>query len=342
MKISLNFFLLGSFILLPSFMFSQGALQHMQKISDQFQKIAEETWDYTRTAAHSKKLKKIENRRKDVINANRMAVNQIKNMEPFNNDASFRDSVVQYLELSYAVMNDDYSKIVDLEEVAEESYDAMDAYMKAQEIANDKLDEAWDVVQKAQESFANKYNITLISQKSKTEAKLEKAGDVYKHYKKVFLALFKPFKQEFYLLDALSKNDINAIKQNQEAMVRFAKESKEILKPIEPYHGNVMLKSSCNDALNFFIYEGETKGNFIVDFYLKKENLEKQKAIVEKNGDQASKEEIEAFNKSVNEFNKMVITFNNLNNELNNRRNAVNGKWNDAVTLFFEKNIAKK
>ena len=61
-------------------------------------------------------------------------------MQPYKWRWCFRDSVVRYLELSYAVLNNDYAKIMDMEEISEQSYDAMEAYMLAQQIANDKME----------------------------------------------------------------------------------------------------------------------------------------------------------------------------------------------------------
>src|SRR5438105_66037 len=79
--------------------FSQTAVQYIDNIGKEYKKISEETWDYTRAVAHGKKGKQIENRRRDMISANRSALSKIKNMPPFNGDASYRDSTIRYLEL---------------------------------------------------------------------------------------------------------------------------------------------------------------------------------------------------------------------------------------------------
>ena len=79
---------------------AQNPVQYMDKINAEFKKISEETWDYTRAVAHSKKARQIDGQRRQMINANRNGLNKIKNMQPFNGDAAFRDSVVRYLEHS--------------------------------------------------------------------------------------------------------------------------------------------------------------------------------------------------------------------------------------------------
>ena len=94
--------------------------------------------------------------------------------------------------------------------------------MLAQQIANDKLESAFDIAVGANETFANNNNIKLIDKDSKTTEKLEKASEVFKFYNKIYLVFFKPYKQEIYLLDAQNKSDINAMKQNQESLSKLS------------------------------------------------------------------------------------------------------------------------
>ena len=93
----------------------------------------------------------------------------------------------------------------------------MEAYMTAQERANEKLEAAFEVAVNPQKSFAADNNINLVSNDSDTEDKLEKASEVFKFYNKVYLVFYKPYKQEGYLLEAQNKGDINAMKQTSSA-----------------------------------------------------------------------------------------------------------------------------
>ncbi|MGZ3921799.1 MAG: LIC11966 family surface protein [Bacteroidia bacterium] len=321
---------------------SQTAVAYMDKMGKEFNKISEETWDYTRAVAHGKKARQIENQRKQMLEANRSALTRIKNMQPYNGDASYRDSTVRYLEMSYAVLNYDYSKIVDMEEISEQSYDAMEAYMMAQQKANEKLDAAFAVASDAQKSFAKNNNITLLGNESKTEEKLDKAGEVFKFYNKIYLIFFKPYKQELYLIEAQGKGDINAMKQNQEALAKLSKEAKEKLKDIGSYNGNTTLKSGCSDVLDFYVMEAETKVPQLVDFYLKKEKFEKLKIAMDKKGKNSSNEEINEFNTAVNDYNKSINDYNAVNNDLNKKRSEALETWNNAVSKFLDKNVSKK
>jgi hypothetical protein len=321
---------------------AQSPVQYMEKINVEFKKISEETWDYTRAVAHSKKARQIDGQRRQMLNANRNGLNKIKNMQPFNGDAAYRDSTVRYLELSYAVLNNDYAKIMDMEEISEQSYDAMEAYMMAQQIANDKMEAAFDIAVAANEEFAKKNNINLITAESKTAEKLEKASEVFKFYNQLYLVFYKPYKQEIYLIDAQGKGDINAMKQNQESLAKLSKDAKEKLKVIVPYRGNTTLKSACNDVMDFYIMEAETKVPMLVDFYLQKEKFDKLKTAMDKKGKNPTEAEVNEFNAAVNAYNKSSNDYNKINTELNNKRSNALDSWNNAVSRYLDKNVSKK
>ncbi len=335
--------LLVVFLVVAQCSSAQNPVAYMEKISSEFKKISKETWDYVNAVAHNKKARQIDHQRKDMINANRSALSRIKSLPPYKDDASYRDSIVKYLEMSYAILNNDFSKIVDMEEIAEQSYDYMEAYMLAQEKANEKLDVASEVANAAEKNFAAKNNITLLENTSDTEEKLENANEVFKYYKKIYLIFFKPYKQEAYMIDAQNKNDINAMKQNQESLAKLSKEALEKLKEIEPYKKrNSSVKNSCNELLEFYVMEAETKVPVLIDFYLKKEKFEKIKSTMDAKGKNASQQEIDEFNAAVKEYNKATGDYNKINQELNNKRNRLLENWNESVSKFMDRNISKK
>lgn len=321
---------------------AQNPVQYMDKVNNEFRKISEETWDYTRAVAHNKKARQIEGQRRQMLNANRNGLNRIKNLPAFNGSTAYRDSTVRYLELSYAVLNNDYTKIVDMEEISEQSYDAMEAYMMAQQLANEKLDAAFDIAVAAHERFAAENNITLVNKETETGEKLEKAGEVFKFYNELYLIFFKPYKQEVYLIEAQSKGDINGVKQNQESLSKLAKDAKAKLKAVKPYKNNTTLKVACDNVMDFYIMEADTKVPLLVDFYLKKEKFDKLKTAMDKKGGSPTTAEANEFNAAVADYNKATNDYNKINAELNGKRAAALENWNNAVARFLDKNVSKK
>ena len=150
------------------------ALLYMEKINKEFTNIMTDSWDYMSAAAHGKKARTIEVKRKELVRTVNAAKNRVSHMQAFEGKTEYRDSVVSFLSLNYLVLNGDYDKIVNMEDIAEQSYDNMEAYLTAKEQANDKLDSASERLDKAQEKFAAEYNINLVSNPDKTVKKLEK------------------------------------------------------------------------------------------------------------------------------------------------------------------------
>src|ERR1035437_4284377 len=178
--------------------FAQTAGDYLEKVSKEFKDISADMWDYTSAVAHGKSARKVENRRKDVLKSIKDAQTKIKNMGAFEGDKTLKDSVLSYLKLSYNVINYDYAKIVDMEEIAEQSYDAMEAYLLAQEKANEKLNASSDMVDGQYKAFAGLHDIKLIEGDDKIEKKLKIAGQAFKFYNVSYLIFFKSYKQEAY------------------------------------------------------------------------------------------------------------------------------------------------
>lgn len=335
-----------SLVLFLSFSMSgiaQSAGDYLDKMSKEFKDISADMWDYTSAVAHGKSARKVENRRKDVLKSNMDAQNKIKSMGAFEGDKILKDSVLSYLKLSYNVINYDYAKIVDMEEISEQSYDAMEAYLLAQEKANEKLNASGDMVDQQYDAFAAKHGITLVDKESKIENNLKIAGEAFKYYNGVYLIFFKSYKQEAYMIDALNKNDVNALKQNADALGKVSDEGLKKIDALTAFKGDGTLKTTSKDLLTFYKKEASAKMPVIINFAVKKENFDKIKTAFDAKAPKSrTKEDVDGFNAAVNEFNAASNEYNTVNNELNNSRTNLLNKWNDAVSRFMDKQVPKK
>jgi hypothetical protein len=315
---------------------------YMDNLSKEFSNIKEDTWSYTSGVAHGKSARKIEKRRKEVVSSITTAINKAKRMPGFDGDNALRDSTISYLEVSKAVINNDYEKIVNMEEVAEQSYDLMEAYMLAQEKANEKLNAAVDMINAEEKKFAANHGVNLLESKDKTSKKLEQASKVYKYYNPVYLIFFKSYKQEAYLMDAMSKNDVNAIEQNKNALAKTSAEGLASMKDIKPFEGDGSIKSACEQMLNFYKDEAEKKLKDAGSFYVKKDNFDKiKKEFESKSQSSRTQQDVDKYNKAVNDYNQASNDFNNTNANLNANRSKLLDNWNKSVANFTDNHIAK-
>jgi hypothetical protein len=316
------------------------AVEYMNTISLKYRKIQQDMWDYTSSVAHGKSAKKVETRRAELIQTTFQAMNEVKRMPDFEGDASYRDSVVSFLNIYYLVLKEDYAKIVDMEEISEQSYDAMEAYMTAKSLAGDKMDQASTMVGEQQAIFAAKHNITLEQADDKLSANMVIADKVYEYYNVLYLVFFKSYIQEKYLVEALNKKDVSAIEQNKNALLATASEGLEILKGQSAYNGDNTVVAACIEILTFYKDEAENKISLLTDYFIKTENFNTIKASFDQiKPNNRTQADVDGYNNAVNAMNAAVEVYNKTNAELSaNRAKTLDG-WNNASTKFTDKHV---
>lgn len=317
------------------------SLKYLENIDSQFENITADMWDYSAAVAHGKSARKVEKRRKEVLKSISEGIKKVEHMPDFEGDKKLRDSVVSFLKLDYNVMNNDYAKIMDMEEIAEQSYDGMEAYLLAQERADQKMHAATDMINAEQKSFAGDHNITLTEGKDKTGKKLEAAGLVFKYYNVFYLVFFKSYKQEAYLIDAMNKNDLNALKQNADALGRTSAEGIKKADSLKPFEGDGSIKTDCLAMLKFYNAEAIKDSPVMIDYSVKKENFDKLKKTFDGKSNHSAAETND-YNKAVADLNKSVAEYQKVNTDLNKRRTELLNKWNDTVSKFMDRHVPKK
>ena len=311
------------------------AVEYMKAINVQHENISKKFMAYTSASAHGKKARKVEHLRTKLLNEVDQARDFISGMPPFKGERAYKDSSVNFMKLYYNVLNEDYSKIINLEDVAEQSYDAMEAYMLAKELVDKKLDEANEKIRMVEHEFAAKNNITLTEGQSELGDMMKKVSEVNKYYKVVYLIFFKSFKDEAYIIDAMGKANLTAIEQNKNALQKHAQEGLKLLESVKAFDGDNSLVTACKAMQNFYIMEVNDKIAIQTEYFLTKERFEKMKKEFEKKSS-PTKEEVESYNKNIAEINKASNNYNTTNQFLNNKRNEVLNDWNNAVNAFFD------
>lgn len=313
----------------------EDAGQYMGYIADANEKLSAVYLSYMSAVAH-KNARKQEKRRQDVVSAIFNTREKIMGMPPWKGDRSYKDTSVAYLKILNTVFNEDYAKIVNMEEIAEQSYDAMEAYMLAEEKAWAKLADAGERQSRVSKEFAERHNVKLINVETEVGRKSKVAGDLNKHYNEVYLIFFRPYKQEMYLLDALEKGNVIAIEQNINSLEKFAKEGLEKLKKLKGFNNDPSLIEACREAIVFYA-DAASQSKSLSDFFLKKENFDKvQKKFESKRKNDRTQADIDEYNKAVNDMNAGVKDYNNVNQKLNKDRAAMLNNWNKKAARYMD------
>ena len=345
MKSSIKCFaLLTLFFISTATAFSQTAVEYLNSMTAEFGTIKNGYFDYINQVAHGKSAKKAETKRQEVLTILKTSKTKIAKMKGYNGKTTLRDSLISYLNLSYNVMANDYAKIMDLEAIAEQSYDLMEAYVTAQEIANDKIDKGSEMINGQVSTFAAENNITMAPSTEDSKDKMLKiASKVMKFQSNLNLILFKSSFQEQQMIRALSASNISLVQQSRTALIQTSKEGLKSLDTIPSYKGDGTLEVALRNVLNFYQDEASNQIQSQLDFFLAKENFEKIKKVIDsKSKGTVTKEEADQYNAALAKYNASITSYNAKNVELNTKRSKVINDWNAAGDAFLNKQIPKK
>lgn len=307
--------------------------QYMSFISAQRESISKKFMSYASASAHGKRARKVENLRAKLLDEVQEAKMNINGMPAFKGDKSYRDTAVSFMKMYYNILNDDYSKVLNMEEIAEQSYDEMEAYLLIKDGIDKKLEEGNEKMRRAEADFAQKNNIRLIESTSSLGDMIKEVHELNKYYNEIYLLFFKPYIQEGKLMEAVSKGNITSIEQTKNSMMSYAQEGLDKLKDIKTFSGDNSLLAACRSILQFYIREA-TDINAVSDYFLAKERFEAIKKEYDKKSD-PTKADLENYNKGVNEINKSSQAYNQKNSYLNEQRSEQLKNWNKAVNDFF-------
>lgn len=297
------------------------------------QSVAQKYVSYMSAASHGNGIRKANDKRNDLLKTLNETLIKVNEIPSFQNDSSLRVASFDYLHIMYSVLVEDYGKIVNLEEISEQSYDLMEAYMLAQQKANEKLEEAGLAREQVAKKFAAYHKVSLVQEKGGLWEKMETIGKVNEYYNPIYLIFFKSGKQETNLTEAIEKKNINGIEQNKNALLKYSEEGLTVLYTMKAFQADQSLLIACRKALEFFKMEAGSKINVVTDYFIKSEDFEKMKKTISSN---SSKEEINNYNKAVNDINNSSKEYNQTIRSLNERRAEVFDGWNNAVNGFFD------
>jgi hypothetical protein len=313
---------------------------YMSYISTRMALVNQTYMNYLSAASHGKSVRKVDKLREKAINTIFNARMEVQGMPPLKKDKTLKDAMVNYLKTCYIVFNEDYSKIVNMEEIAEQSYDAMEAYLLAQEKAGEKLDEAARKCSDVEKEFAATHQVNLIEQTDKLDLKMEKSNAVNKYYNKMYLLFFKTYKQEAYVTLAINNMDVNGLEQNRNALIQNATAGLEALNSMEAFDGDNSLLNTCKKVQEFYKQLAESRMETSTNFLMLNDNFKKiKKAFDAKPASKRTQADTDAFNNAVNEINKASENFNKSNKKIDKERNEIIEEWNKSVKRFMDKHM---
>jgi hypothetical protein len=305
--------------------------------------LAKDYMNYMSATAHGGSARKMERRRSEVLSTISEGRKKVAALKAYQKETALREAYATYFLILESVINEDYSKIVNMEEIAEQSFDAMEAYLLAQEKASDRLQVAADTLQNAYRQFAAQHNVRLVESESKVSRKLKQTGRVMNYYNLVYLIYFKSSKQEVYMIEATNSGNINSVEQNKSTMIKYADEGLKKLDTLKPFDRDYSPVIACRKLLEFYKMEANNKIPLITNYFMKKEEFTKyKKAYDAKSTPQKTRQDIENYNTFVSEINKTGTVFNQTNQDMNTQRASLTDNWSTTLKKFLDVHVPVK
>jgi hypothetical protein len=310
--------------------------QYMDAIEKAHNDMDKQYMAYTSAAAHRRRARKVEKLRKQVLTSIEKAEDYTMNLPYYKSDNSLRQSSIDYIKMCYSIFNEDYDKIVNMEDIAEQSVDEMEAYILLKEKTDEKLHEAGVKLHAATVAFAAKYNVNLIEGGGdELSDKMAVASKLHHYHNKIFIVFFKCNWEDNALTKAINDKKVNDAEQARTALIKYCNEGLAILDTTKGFEGDLALVNSCKNCLKFYKKMAENDVPKVTDFFVKEENFQKLKKNLDGKSS-PSKEEVDTFNKAVNDFNVAVNVYNQNNQTMNNGRNEVIADWDKTGTEFYD------
>ncbi len=264
--------------------------------------------------ASSEDFELMETRRKEVTQQIVQSKEKIKRMPPLDGDTRLRDEAVESLTEYQHAFELDYKDIIGLKKKSKDSYEAMEAYWKAEDKAEAKVNKATSRLRKAQQAYARKNNMTVVEGKSDSvlDQKMMKITAVNTYWREIYLPFFKISKEYDLLWDILSKEKVDLINRQRSQVIKTVSDILPSLKAKAGFNGDVEFRDQTINLIEYYQRVAEK------DFAKITEVLSKK----------PTQEEIDLINSIINRCNA------------DHERLVYN--WNIASKDLFKKNVDKE
>ncbi len=333
-------------LLLTGFFFTQAQtfntpVDYLNYIGKESDNISKSTWKYMEAAAHSKRARKINNTREALLKTIQAASKKIQALKDgYKGDVEYRDKMIAYLSFSEKMIKEEYGKVIDMQEVAEQSYDYMEAYILLQEKVNERFSEELNIINAAQSAFGEKYNIRMSDATSDLGKKIRISNEVFHNRTELYLLFFKVNFTEISMMKALEAKDLNAVQQNTNALAQYATEGLQKLKTFKPYKNDPMLINVTKKYFEFARKEAAEYAPKAASFLMLNQKFEESKKLFEsKNEQQRTQEDVNNFNKLVDEYNKGINDYNKINSKYDPERSNLIQNWDITADNFVAKHV---
>ena len=334
---------LFAFFLLPFAHFAQHFNEpegYLDFINDHHREIAKEIVFYTNSLAHGKNARKEEPVRKSILHKLKSASFRIGGMPSYKSDKSLQDSLVSYTRATYAILHDEYPKVLSAQDSAKNSHEASISYWKAKDDALALLLKDEEKFNNAVKAFASQYKVDISGNHEDEWEQLKTIREVSAYHQAAYLIYFKCEKKESELVKSVTAKNVTDMQAHTATLFNYVKQGLVSVDSLKEYKGDASLYTATKQLLEFYQKECEFKMPSLITYHLKEESYAKLKKDQAGKSDTAmSLEDKEQMIKATNEYNDLKTTYPVILQELGEERPKLVANWNKAAQAFLKKQL---
>jgi hypothetical protein len=218
------------------------------------------------------------------------------------------------------------------------AYAELESYFSSQDLINSNIDEEAQKIEEAQEAFAKKYNVKVISEgKSQTEVLIEETTTLMRYYNQVYLAFYRCLVAENNYLEAFEQEQLSALSQKEKALASAFQQSNQHLEQLGAYKGDASLNQQCKKILLHFKTEIEPAPALLQALLSARSKFETAKETFESIPEsERSIHDIEQYNLAAKTYNEAVLNLNAYEESMSSNRRAKLKLWHNQSNDFLQ------
>ena len=214
----------------------------------------QKNFEYISLNVHSDEFEIIDSKRMEVMQQIILSKEKIKVMPPLDGDTRLRDAAVETLGEYQHAFELDYKDVISLKKKSRDSFEAMEAYWKAEDKAEEKVNSATGKLRKAQQTYASKNNMKVADGKEDDELqkKMIKITAVNNYWREIYLLFFKVSKEYNLLWDILPGEKADPLDQQRKIVLKVIDNVLPLLRSKSGFHGDIEFRDQTIDLLEYY------------------------------------------------------------------------------------------
>ncbi|MDH5397706.1 MAG: hypothetical protein OEX02_06155 [Cyclobacteriaceae bacterium] len=222
-------------------------------IIEQQSELIEKSLEYIALSVHSEDYIAIENKRLEFTGHVRESLTKIRKMPSFNGNSRLKNETIDAFRVYLETYETDLLEVLALKKKYKDSYEALEAYFRAEDQVEEKLMKAINKLGVAQENFAKKNELKITKTgHSSLDERVEFINELSNYSRSVFLEYFKVSKEFNDMVKILHERKGKLLDKKRIEVIETGNEALANLKRIKPFNNDREYRDQTVNIIEYF------------------------------------------------------------------------------------------